>query len=278
MHCPHCTRSVAAPPDFWRDRVAPWSCSYCGKLYGFSNNQQVFPIPEEFRPLAPLLPESIAKRWCYYAHPCNYVYALCYPTGIPFYVGLGRGKRALAHLTEAIRQNSANKPLTDKQREIAHLLTLELGVWFHFLALTKDRVVAEEAESYWIDLWGLRINGGMLANDDIPNATPSLIVDLLPKIPAEEHNETQHIETFNHPDLAVCPDSKAERDKNAVPLTHIACTACGQSNMTESSMCGKYLICWHCGHYIYGLDFRERFPLKQFADKQFVWTYRRKSQ
>lgn len=109
LPCPHCKTDLKLPPSFWADRVAPWSCSYCGGLYGISNNFTVFAVPDNFRPLSPLLSQSIANRWCYYSHPCNYVYALCYPAGIPFYLARQAFLAQISSCLAAFRQASQHR-------------------------------------------------------------------------------------------------------------------------------------------------------------------------
>lgn len=277
LPCPHCKTDLKLPPSFWKDRVAPWSCSYCGGLYGISNKFTAFAIPSNFRPLSPLLSQIVANRWCYYSHPCNYVYALCYPTGIPFYVGVGKAGRAMAHLTEATRVQNSNDPPTEKHVEINYLLTTELGVWYHFLCLTKDRNQAEQTEAFWIHYWDLRSQGGMLTNISYPESQPELDDPATPELPSEVEQDDFSILTFAHPDMAVCHPSSKHRQGDSIPLAAIECMACGSEVLADQHMHNKNLICPHCGHYVYGLDFRERFPLKQFADKEFLWTYRRKN-
>lgn len=277
MICPSCKKEITQPPAFWQDRVAPWSCSYCGELYGISNNGRAFPIPEGFRPLAPLLPEKIANRFCYYSHPCNYVYALCYSTGIPFYVGVGRGDRAMQHAAETKRLAKENALFTEKNIEISRLLSSGHGVWYHFLALTDDREQALSAESFWINYWEVRAKGGLLTNRVYPESEPEL-PDLQPPDPPDKDVLDQpKILVFQHPDIVVCPPSLEDCEGQTYPYDTIECCACGSNGVVTKGMHGQHLVCSNCGHYVFGMDFRERFPHKKFAHGELIWEVRRKN-
>ncbi|MFM2220007.1 MAG: hypothetical protein RL240_4325 [Planctomycetota bacterium] len=276
MICYFCKKEIKHPPEFWQQRVAPWSCSHCGGLFGVRCNGSAYPIPEDFRPLAPLLPQKVARRFCFYSQPCNYVYALCYPTGIPFYVGVGVRDRALDHVLETRRYACSEGFPSEKNAEIAHLLESGQGVWYHFLALTADRSLAESTESFWIHHWQRRSQGGMLTNQHYPEPPPELSGLYPPAIPEDLEEPGQKIMVWQHPDIVVCPPSVAEFDKGVYPTDSVECCACGVFGHISKDMIGKHLICSSCGHYIYGMDFRERFPLKMFLHDEKIWTYRRR--
>jgi hypothetical protein len=101
MHCPHCENTIVPPNENW-DVWSPWSCSHCGGLYGVRwDRERTYPIPSDAKPLAPLLNWDAAQTFCFYSKKLYYVYALCYPTGLPFYVGMGNNKRCFQHLNES---------------------------------------------------------------------------------------------------------------------------------------------------------------------------------
>ena len=100
MHCPHCENEIQSPSDQWHLNT-PWHCSFCGGMFGIRLDGEVtFPLIPNMQPLAPLLGESIARRFAFYSKPNHYVYALCYSSGLPFYVGVGYGYRCFSHSTE----------------------------------------------------------------------------------------------------------------------------------------------------------------------------------
>ena len=276
MQCPNCNQEVKQPPEFWQDRIAPWSCSHCGGLYGIRNNGQFFAIPEGFRPLSPLIPEKQARRWCYYSHPCNYVYALCYPTGIPFYVGVGVRDRAIEHVLETKRLGRRGKLQFEKNQEIARLLSSGQEVWYHFLCLTDDRQLALETESFWIHYWEIRQRGGLLANLEYPHSEPELTELVPPPLPEGVEEPEPGIVVLRHPDAVVCPPTHADLEGGQWPHDTISCNACGVMGYICKEMSGKQLICSNCGHYTYGMHFREMFPLKMFRNENNVWEYRKR--
>lgn len=273
MQCPSCNAEIKHPPEFWLDRVAPWCCSHCGGLYGIRNNGKGFAIPEGFRPLAPLLPEKVAKRWCYYSHPCNYVYSLCYPTGIPFYVGVGVGDRAVSHVLETKRLAQKGSLQIEKNQEIARLLSSGQEVWYHFLCLTESRQEAEETESFWINYWEIRQRGGMLTNQEYPPAEPELTEPDPPPLPEGIKEPEPKVVVFRHPDEVVCPPSQTELESGQWPHDTISCNACGSQGYISKQFAGKHLICSNCGHYTFGMYFREKFPLKLFRHEEKIWHY-----
>jgi ribosomal protein L37AE/L43A len=276
MQCPSCKAEIKHPPAFWQDRIAPWSCSNCGGLYGIRNNGDSFGIPAGFRPLAPLLPEKQARRWCYHAHLCNYVYALCYPTGIPFYVGVGVLDRAIEHVVETRRLGKQGGLRFEKNQEIARLLSSGQGVWYHFLCLTDSRQESLETESFWINYWEMRHLGGMLTNLEYPPTDPELTKPEPPPLPDGIEEPEPRIVVFQHPDMVACPPSPEELEGGKWPHDTISCNACGSQSYISKRMAEKHLICPSCGHYTYGMHFREMFPLKMFRNENMQWEIRKR--
>jgi DNA-directed RNA polymerase subunit RPC12/RpoP len=117
----------------------------------------------------------------------------------------------------------------------------------------------------------------LLTNLAYPEPLPELTHSEPPPLPEGVSEDPAEIKVFCHPDVVVCPPANAERVGNMVPLVHIDCVACGTSSIADDAMRGKHLVCPHCGHYVFGMDFRERFPLKQFVARELVWQYRRKT-
>lgn len=156
--CPHCQELVPIPPINWHP---PWQCSYCSGLYG-QGRGRLFRIPIGFEPLQYLMEWSHAHHWCHYSENNHYVYALCYPTGLPFYVGKGSGNRMLAHAAFIGKR----EPRDEKELVIANLQDQGVNERYAVLSLQDDQDRAYQHEAMAILLWGRRSNGGLLTNAD----------------------------------------------------------------------------------------------------------------
>lgn len=210
-------------------------------MFGIRPAQSTFAIPAEFKPMAPLLGEDIARRFTFYSKPNHYVYALCYPTGLPFYVGVGYGYRCFSHLTESRKSTVPNK--TEKHDIILELLGTCEGVWFHFLALVTDRSRAAKIEAYWIDLLGLRAKGGMLTNSVKPYPDCDEEYD---DQPPKVETDRLVIKSFQHPDFIVAPNQHDANHSGAIRK----CFACGESGQHTAEMRYVKVLCSNCGHYL----------------------------
>jgi hypothetical protein len=193
--------------------------------------------------LAPLLNLDAAQTFCFYSKKLYYVYALCYPTGLPFYVGMGNNKRCFQHLNESkVWQASAR--WNEKNDVIYQLLQTNESVWYHFLALVSERLDAAKIEAYWIKKWGMRDRGGMLTNSIQPESTLADCSDTPPPIPGVDENII--IKSFQHPLFVLKPPSGPAPRMGQV----IRCYACGKPSQISGPMSGSKCLCSHCGHYV----------------------------
>lgn len=157
--CPHCMEEVTLPPNGW---LPPWVCSHCGGLYG-QGRDRLFRIPKDFEPVRFLMTYQQAHYWAHFNAGCStYVYALCYPTGLPFYIGKGTGNRLISHGKFVGQRN----PRDEKEEVIEQMQKIGLCEYYAVLVLdvTNDDALTEEAK--FIMKCGRRSNGGMLTNRD----------------------------------------------------------------------------------------------------------------
>lgn len=252
VNCPHCHQNTK-PPPVWLVSHA-WHCSHCGGAFGLTASNRPFPIPHEFIPRAPILSQSVARRWCFYAGQNPYVYALCYPNGIPFYVGSGVRLRAMAHVEETEKTDAAQQ--SEKHQVIAELLRGSQGVWYHFFGQLKTRNEAYSLENYYIDLWGLRSRGGMLTNDAPARGSRFNSIEYADSEPFQADEPKDSVRVFLHPDLAV-----------ALPFNSVLpskrCPACGITGCYTQAMYAKKVLCPNCGHYFF--PFADEKPKPVFA-------------
>lgn len=251
MFCPHCDTPVFLPPIAWQ-AWAPWNCSHCGGLYGLDKIGP-YKIPLGAKPLSPLVNYAIAKRWCFYAGRQNfYTYALCYPSGLPFYVGQGKFERALAHLAEAERTPIEKR--TAKHETIHYIWSLNEDVHYCFLGLFRTRDESIKLENQYIDYYGLRARRGTLTNL-AGEREPASNVPLSPIGFPEEQECVHHpgaigkwkfsIRVFHNSDYVVSPPRGIAIVSGAVA----DCPACGQPGQLNRDMRHLKLLCSYCSHY-----------------------------
>ena len=251
MHCPHCENEIQSPSDQWHLNT-PWHCSFCGGMFGIRLDGEVtFPLIPNMQPLAPLLGESIARRFAFYSKPNHYVYALCYSSGLPFYVGVGYGYRCFSHSTET--KNERRLRWTEKHDTIQSLLRTSEGVWYHFLSLVQQRELAASIEGYWIRKWGLRSRGGILTNSVHPDTC--IDEDDYQDQPPKIENDSETIKSFQHPDFIVAPNRWNATKSGA----HATCFACGHKGQYVAEMRDRKVLCSNCGHFVipWGGDFED---------------------
>jgi hypothetical protein len=257
-HCPHCDKQLPEPPIQWQ-WSAPWQCSHCGCVYAASTDGSLFGIPDDLDPLSPLVGFDIARRWCFYAGRTNfYVYALCYSSGLPFYVGSGQNERVLSHVAEARSERVAK---TEKHNTIDWLILHGEPVWYHFLALVQTKQEALAIENAFIEAWGRRCDGGILTNLAGPNYHEIEQVPVRPpNWPYDEPEIKYHTEkvgkwdrsirVFHHSDHVVPPPIGYGIVSGAVSK----CNACGELGQHTAEMKYKKLLCGNCGHYFVPFD------------------------
>lgn len=246
MHCPHCENEIAVPSEAW-ELSAPWHCSFCGGTFGLRGDRQsAFAIPGDLRPLRPLLSDIIAQRFTFYCGPNYYVYALCYPTGIPFYVGMGNSRRCFQHVGETRRQASKGVGWSEKHDVIALMADTNESVWYHFLAMVPEREKAAEIEAYWIRKWGRRKHGGMLTNSATPESTLEDYQGLPPDV--SEDGPEEVIKSFMHPDFMVIPVYASSRAPRSGAITR--CPTCLKMGQYTAKMRHEKVMCANCGHFM----------------------------
>ena len=254
MLCPHCQSTIKQPPTWAEPRL--WHCSSCGGAFGLGETKP-YRVPLDFRPRSPLYSHSIARRWTFYAqHP--YVYALCDPDGIPFYLGSGVRDRALQHAEEL--QRLPKDQWTEKHRVIERLQRRNRHVWYHFFGLFKNREEAYRQEYYYVELFGLRTAGGLLTNLSLPRRTKAdfpLTHEREPKI-AEAFHQGNTIRLFEHCDCVVAHSANLNNAMHSMP-----CPGCGVKGYYSTEMFSKKILCGLCGHFFepYKSDGRKKTTL-----------------
>jgi hypothetical protein len=240
MLCPHCQTPIKQPPSWADPRL--WHCSHCGGPFGIGETKP-YRIPSDFKPRSPLYSESIARRWAFYAQHA-YVYALCCPDGIPFYIGSGIRDRVLQHADELRR--IPKDQWTEKHRVIERLQSRNKHVWYHFFGLFRDREEAYLQEYYYVELFGLRTSGGLLTNLSLPRRTKAdfpLTHEREPRL-QEVFHQGETIRLFEHCDCVIAHPSSTP---TALHSTH--CPGCGIKGHYSLEMFSKKILCPQCGHF-----------------------------
>lgn len=213
-------------------------------MYGISiSSERPFRIPPEIKPCWPLYSWAEAKNFGYYAGVRNYVYAICYPGGLPFYVGRGVKLRVCQHIDEPWTVPEIH--WTDKHRVLLQLASRNESEWYHFLALVETAGEAASIEQRYIEDWGLRSRGGLLSNRTRPAKNPA--IEELPVAPhimevVERDKTTRRV---HHP-LILAGDYDDGFE--------VACSVCLKIYYTPKNIAAKSVQCPYCAHYFKPLN------------------------
>lgn len=126
-----------------------------------------------------------ATKWAQGNGLRPYVYAICYPTGLPFYVGKGRRKRIMQHaaflrLTDL--WHKVRRPRSEKEAVIWQLAVNRDYERYAILAICETDAEAFDIEAIAIDRYGRREAGGLLCNATVAIQTQPWPMPALPQI------------------------------------------------------------------------------------------------
>ena len=187
MQCPECQAPIAVPAPPWRSQWPPYVCGQCKTQWGVRiHNAQPFVIPPDVEPLFPLMSWQQATVWAQGNAIKPYVYALCYPNGLPFYVGKGRGKRIMQHaaflrLTDL--WSEVKQPDDEKTAVIWQLAINRDYERYAILAICETDYEAFGVEAIAIKRYGRREQGGILCNATVALEAPAWPMPPAPEIP-----------------------------------------------------------------------------------------------
>jgi hypothetical protein len=205
------------------------------------HRQKVFGIPGEFKPLWPLFTWMEARRFGFFATEKHYVYAICYPSGLPFYVGRGQKMRVCQHVEEAWRLPEGR--LKPKHFEIRSLASVNESEWYHFLALVSDRDKAAMIERAYSEKWGLDRQGGLLLNSVVPDGSEmrpdEYEWDDPPNIPLEVKQEHRTERVVLHPAIF---------DQNIGNHRRYTCGVCREFCLVPEKLISYIVQCPTCAH------------------------------
>lgn len=239
LNCPHCDQPAPPEPVGW---LPPWHCSSCGGFYGYSENG-TFRIPEGFKPLWPLYSWAEMRRFCGF-NAGYYVYAICYPNGLPFYVGKGSGYRVTNHVDDSY----TTAPKAIEKLEERHRILRSLndnygpnsGELYHIFEIFYVQAEAYSVESSIIHQWGIRRLGGLLSNTRLPPQGEHYEIGsgLYLNIQPAKQNSRDGERLVKHPELT-------QRDPNA-KLKRDWCPVCSLPIILPEGYFKARVQCPHC--------------------------------
>ncbi|MBX3422206.1 MAG: hypothetical protein KF752_11685 [Pirellulaceae bacterium] len=253
--CPHCESDLPIPPGHW-NWAAPWQCSHCGGMYAVrmesvvdASKKRIFAIPADLKPLWPLFSWEAAKSFGFHADTRYYVYAICYPNGLPMYVGRGKKLRVCQHIDELRRL-----PLDrwkEKHFELHDLLIRNQRERYHFLALVDHQSQAAQIERAFVLRWQLRRYGGLLVNSAIPDAAATLTTQA-------DDCKCQALDEGSKPDTSMAVDRHPDGrqpifhldmlDRFCGSLVDYTCGVCRREVSVPRDLQAEVVQCPHCAH------------------------------
>ncbi|MFO0940059.1 MAG: hypothetical protein U0930_04765 [Pirellulales bacterium] len=206
----------------------------------------------DLKPLWPLFTWREARNFGFYAQGQFYVYALCYPSGLPFYVGRGKKYRVCQHAEEVDRLPELQR--SEKHRVLIDLANRNETEWYHFLALRESAEEAASIERNYVERWGIRRQGGLLVNRCIPDGeTEAVDVEALEPVDTTMvGRDTNRRRRVHHPDILL---GIGGFDKD------FDCSICRGPVLVPDTLMAKIVQCPHCAHLFLPLNPGWRFPI-----------------
>jgi hypothetical protein len=202
------------------------------------DREKAFSIPAEIKPLWPLFSWREARNFGFYAQGKHYVYALCYPSGLPFYVGRGKKYRVCQHVEELDR--IPRSQWSEKHRVMVELASRNESEWYHFIALRDSASEAATIERSFVERWGIRDKGGLLANRCIPDGSSDVDVEELAEVDTTMVvSDTEREKRVHHPELLIGRGGEDER---------FNCAICRNPVLVPDSLMADVVQCPHCAH------------------------------
>ncbi|QDV26355.1 GIY-YIG nuclease family protein [Aureliella helgolandensis] len=204
----------------------------------------MFAIPEGLEPMRYMMNWQDARYWCHFVANRPYVYAICYPTGLPFYVGKGRAERLIQHghfLREELVRGGV--PRDEKERVIKGLHVANHEEMHVILALCDRDAEAYRLEAMIIATWGRRANGGMLTNADegvLTQVPESWVIPEPPAIAVNNPNCNGGM-WVKHPKI----NPRAPTHRGVI----ISCPVCREECMHRGGQATEDVRCPYCHHF-----------------------------